>query len=69
MSTKGEGVFLLDLGVRPEVVEVMLEELSAVNARVAGVASAAGTEDVMAVGTAVAQLGRNSDKSINHHRS
>ncbi len=61
MLTKGAEALLLVLGVRPEVMEVVPEELSAMTAQAAGVASAVGTEDAMAVGTAVAQLGRNSD--------
>jgi hypothetical protein len=69
IPTKGAEASVLDLGVRPEVVEVVPEELSAVTARGEGVASAAGTEDATAVGTAAAQLGRNSNKSINQHRS
>ncbi len=49
------------LEVGPEVMEVMPEELSTKTAQAAGVASAVGTEDAMAVGTAVGQHGRNSD--------
>jgi hypothetical protein len=71
MPTNGAEVSVLDLEVRPEVmevVEVVPAELSTVTARAAGAASAAGTEDAAADGTAVAHFGRNSDKSINPNR-